>query len=235
MSPSAEHQHIEQMPLQQIAERCAEESERFFQRQDSDPRFCYELLRRAILDRSSLAWNLFYNQYRSLVSSWILRHPAFGSSGEEVQFFVNSAYEKFWSAMSGEKFAQFPDLKSLLRYLQMCVHSVIVDQVRQADQASLSLMPELAAHSKSDANPARTSVERVAKEEFWRWLTTRLNNDKERRVVYGSFFQALKPRELFEEYRDSFRDVGEVHRVKENVLARLRRDPELRKYFGQDE
>lgn len=228
MTSSLEPESLSSLPLGQLAQQCAAQSERYFQRQDSDPRYCYELLRRAIFERNQQAWTLFYNQYRPLVASWVLRHPAFVQSGEEVQYFVNCAYEKFWSAMSPQKFGNFVDLKSLLRYLQMCVHSVIVDQIRQAEHSALSLNLETT-HGDSGG-----ALDRAAREEFWRWLEPRLHSDKERQVIYGSFFMELKPRELYAEFRQVFRDVGEVHRVKENVLARLRRDPELRAYFSID-
>ena len=78
------------------------------------------------------------------------------------------------------------------------------------------------------------ALARVRREELWRAIDARLHDEKERRVVYGSFVLALKPRELCAQYRDTFRDVREVYRVKENVLARLRRDAELARLFGQD-
>jgi DNA-directed RNA polymerase specialized sigma24 family protein len=228
MTASTERDNVGGLSLGQLVQHCSAQSERYFQRQDSDPRYCYELLRRAIFDRNQQAWTMFYNQYRPLVASWVLRHPAFVQSGEEVQFFVNCAYEKFWAAMSPAKFDHFADLKSLLRYLQTCVHSVIVDQIRQHEHRSLPLTME--------ATQAATggAIDRASREEFWRWLEARLHNEKERRVVYGSFFLELKPRELYAEFKQLFRDVGEVHRVKENVLARLRRDPDLRAYLSPD-
>jgi DNA-directed RNA polymerase specialized sigma24 family protein len=228
MTFGQEQDNVGSLTLGLLVQHCAAQSERYFQRQDSDPRYCYELLRRAIFERNQQAWTLFYNQYRPLVSSWVLRHPAFVQSGEEVQFFVNCAYEKFWAAMSPAKFDHFADLKSLLRYLQTCVHSVIVDQIRQAEHRSLPLTMEAVQVSSGSA------LDRTSREEFWRWLEARLHNEKERRVIYGSFFMELKPRELYAEFRQLFRDVGEVHRVKENVLARLRRDPDLRAYLSLD-
>jgi DNA-directed RNA polymerase specialized sigma24 family protein len=228
MTFSPEQDNVGSLSLGQLVQHCAAQSERYFQRQDSDPRYCYELLRRAIFERNQQAWTMFYNQYRPLVASWVLRHPAFVQSGEEVQFFVNCAYEKFWAAMSPAKFDHFADLKSLLRYLQTCVHSVIVDQIRQAEHRSLPLTMEAVQVSSGGA------LDRTSREEFWRWLEARLHSEKERRVIYGSFFLELKPRELYAEFKQLFRDVGEVHRVKENVLARLRRDPDLRAYLSPD-
>jgi hypothetical protein len=52
--------------------------------------------------------------------------------------------------------------------------------------------------------------------------------------VYASFALGLKPREIYARSGGLFDDVKEVYRVKENVLARLRRDPELKKILGVD-
>jgi hypothetical protein len=78
------------------------------------------------------------------------------------------------------------------------------------------------------------ALDHVHRQEFWDRIDARLRNEKERRVVYGSFVLALKPRELYAQFREAFRDVNEVYRVKENVLARLRRDTELQKLLGGD-
>ena len=227
---------LQQLGLAGIRRRCAEESELFFERQPNDPRFCFELLRRAIVERKEEAWQLIYTQYSPLVSGWVTRHANFEDTGEEIAYFVNCAFEKFWSALTPDKFLGFPDLKALLRYLQMCVHSVIVDHVRLNAHTSLTVWTEqIADEGAGEAWDATTDMlDEVQRREFWRWLEARLHNDKERRVVYGSFFLALKPRELLAQFRGVFRDQSEVHRIKENVLARLRRDPELRSFFGED-
>jgi hypothetical protein len=118
----------------------------------------------------------------------------------------------------------------------MCVHSVILDQVRVAEQSVVGIQTEdLAAESRA-SGPAveNQALDRMHRQELWDQINARLRNGKERRVVYGSFVLALKPRELYAQFRETFRDVNEVYRVKENVLARLRRDAELRKILGED-
>jgi hypothetical protein len=47
---------IQNLTLSGIAHRCAQESDRFFNRQAHDPGFCYELFRRAIQNRNQMAW-----------------------------------------------------------------------------------------------------------------------------------------------------------------------------------
>jgi hypothetical protein len=212
-----------------IAHRCTQETELFFRRQRYDPRYCHELFRRAIVSRDQRAWDLIYAQYRPLVTAWVQRHSAFPASGEEVQYFVNRAFEKMWNALTPEKFANFADLGSVLKYCQMCTHSAILDQVRKTELATVDLEDEggvtgQVAKAMADEPDA---LDHVHRQELWQEITTRLKNEKECKVLYGSFVLGLKPRELYHHFSRTFRDVQEVYRVKENLLARLRRDPEI--------
>lgn len=216
--------------------RCAQESQRFFRHQSHDPRYCYELFRRAILERNERAWELIYSQYHALVTGWVMRNPSFPASGEEAQYFVNRAFEKMWAAFTPAKFGQFTDLKSLLRYLQMCVHSVIVDFGRLAEQTAWGreleneLEDELfqTEMADGDVDVEEQAAETTDRAAFWRLLESRLQDDRERLVLEGCFVLDLKPREIYARSPGRFRDVNEIYRLKENVLARLRRDTTLR-------
>jgi hypothetical protein len=119
----------------------------------------------------------------------------------------------------------------------MCVHSVIVDHNRAREQASLCVYIEGAALDKqgqADSLEERV-LNKVDRHQFWDTLNARLNDEKERWVIYGSFVMALKPRELYDHYRDHFNSVDEVYLIKQNILSRLRRDPEFVKYLIQDD
>jgi RNA polymerase sigma factor (sigma-70 family) len=227
---------LQSLTLAGIAHRCTRETERYFARQAHDPRFCFELFRRALLHRDQRAWEHLYDQYHPLVAGWIRRHSAFSSTGEEVDYFVNRAFEKMWQAVTPEKFSRFADLKSLLRYLQMCVHSTIIDVVRANERSALELDEERLAALDERCTPAveRAAMDEIQRQQFWQEIDARLRNEQERKVVYGSYVLALKPRELYAQYQEIFGDITEVYRVKENVLARLRRDAELEKLFAQD-
>jgi DNA-directed RNA polymerase specialized sigma24 family protein len=222
------------LTLSGIAHRCEQETDLFFRRHSHDPRYCFELFRRAIVHRNQHAWELVYAQYRPLVSAWVERHPAFPATGEEVQYFVNRAFEKMWLALPSDRFKRFPDLKSLLRYLQMCVHSVILDQVRMTEQRVVSV-PEGDLATIPSETPSRVGgrlLDRMDRREFWDQINARLHDDKERQVIYGSYVLALKPKQLYADFPEMFRGVTEIYRIKENVLARLRRDAELLELFG---
>jgi DNA-directed RNA polymerase specialized sigma24 family protein len=224
---------VHALSLSNITRRCAEESDHFFNRQQYDPRFCYELIRRAIVKRNQQAWASVYTQYQRLVSHWVERHAAFLSSGEDVQFFVNRAFEKMWSGITPEKFNTFEDLKSILRYLQMCVHSVMVDFVRQKEyKLILESIEDLERQTPGQETAVEDQIAKdLNRDEFWGWLKQQLNDEKEEYVVYGMFVLALKPRDILEQYPDIFQDIQDVYRVKENLVARLRRNDEFRQFL----
>jgi hypothetical protein len=222
------------LTLSGLAHRCARETELFFQRKPYDPQYCFELFRRAIVERDERAWALVYAQYRPLVAGWVERHSAFPTSGEEVQYFVNRAFEKMWAAVTPDRLSHFPDLKSLLRYLQMCVHSAVLDQVRATEGAAVEAGVDFASVENKAGGPTVEDqvLVSVHGQELWDQIEVRLHDEQERRVMYGSFVLALKPGEIYAEDTGAFRDVKEIYRVKEKVLARLRRDAELKKSLG---
>ena len=223
------------MRLPDLARRCAEETERFYRRLENDPRYCFELFRRAIAERCERAWELLYEQYLPLVTGWVGRHSAFAGCGEEAPYFCNRAFEKMWSAVTPEKFGRFPNLKSLLRYLQMCVHSVILDHVRSAERAMLLDPEDNPIERTAAAGPSieTQALDRVGRRAFWQEIEKRLHTAQERRVVYDAYLLGLKPREVYARAPELFASVQEVYRAKENVLARLRRDSELARLLAQ--
>lgn len=225
------HPDLNALTLAGLSHRCGQETESFFRRAAYDPAYCYELFRRALLERNSRAYGCLYSQYQPLVAGWVERHPGFSGSGEEIQYFVNRAFEKLWQALTPEKFQRFSDLKALLSYLKLCTHSVVIDHVRarqhtlldeEASDATLASEP-------GESNLEEDTIERVQQQAFWQLVNQRLADEKEQAVVVGSFVLAMKPAELHQRYTHLFSDVKDVYRTKQNVLERLRRDPELLK------
>jgi len=223
------------LSLSSLCYRCARESDNFFNRKKHDPRFCYQLFRRAVLEQDQRAWECLYHQYYPLVASWVERHSMFKSCHEEHQYFVNRAFEKMWAVFSPQKLDQFPDLKSILRYLQMCVHSAVVDYLRAQEQAELmadSPALERQTYDGEALAPEKEAIRRTQAGVLWEMIAARLKDEKERKVVYGSFILALKPGDLADYYAGTFENVAEIYRVKENVLARFRRDEELKRFLN---
>jgi DNA-directed RNA polymerase specialized sigma24 family protein len=220
-----------QLDLQTLLRRCQIESEKFYRGQPHDTRFSYELFRRAIVERDTEAWELLYNHYSSLVEGWVRRSSAFGSTGESSEFFVNRAFEKYWSAMTPERFERFPDLASLLRYLQLCTSSVIIDSVRAQSWAEIVGEEALPRARGPYAAPDEEAEARVGRQEFWSFIESQLNSEQERVVVHCSFVMGMTPRAIFAKHAAIFEAISDVYNVKRNVLGRLSRSPHLRQFM----
>jgi len=223
----------EQIPVALLAHAtlvhyCRHESQRFFQQQPNDTAFCYELFRRAILTRDQAAWSALYAQYTPLAMSWVERHASFARCNEDALYFVNRAFEKMWSALTPDRFAGFGDLKALLRYLQLCVHSVVIDYTRSS-QPTVANEPEA-----SGPGLEHAVLDALTRNELWQRIGAHLNDSREEQLLYYRYALGLKPREICQRFGVDFPDVGEVYVMTQNILARLRRDEELRRFFIEE-
>lgn len=225
----------QQMAVDELAARCHEETSNYFRHQNHDDRYCFELFRRAVQDQDTYAWEMICGQYQSLVAGWVSQHSGFASTGEDVEYFVNGAFGKISGVLSPEKFQSFSDLGYLLRYLKMCVHSVIVDYNRAVDYADLYPLEEASDEKSEEPSPEEQVIDRSNRRTFWELIRARLHDEKERLIVHGSFILDLKPQEIYDHFRNVFQDVDEIYRVKQNIISRLRRDPEFRKLLGVDD
>lgn len=223
--------------LKDLAELCAQETERFFKRQEYDTSYCFELFHRAVRGDNQVAWQMIYTQYESLVAGWVTQHQGFEISGEEVEYFVTGAFGKISNILTSEKLDKFSDLQSLLKYLKMCVHSVITDHNRLIHFASYTVsIEELTGEIGSpDPPPEEEAAGRVDKQVLWARINDKLQDERERLVIKGTFLLDLKPRELCRYYKNQFSGVDEVYRIKQNVLTRLQRDPELLNFLAHDD
>jgi RNA polymerase sigma factor (sigma-70 family) len=217
--------------VHRLADECADQTARFFSRTENDSGYCYELFRRAIVGRNDYAWERIYDIYQPLVASWVGRHSGLGAAGEEVDYFVNCAFDKLWSAVKAEKFGQFQDLGSLLRYFQMCVHSVIVDYARSNQNRSIDL--DLLANLSSPDLPLieKYVTDQLERRRLWEMIVKLTRDEKEIIILRFSFVYNLKPSQIYAAHPDQFENLEELYRIKRNLLNRLRRNQMLRQFL----
>ena len=193
-----------------------------------DPRFCFEIFRRAIVERDGQAWEVLYRQYTQhspVVPHWVARHSLFPATGEDAAYFANRAFERMWLALTPERFAKFPDLSSLLRYLKMCVHSAITDYLRTRGAETVALD-----EAYQGATPPEDH-EALRQSELWQLIEAQLRDDRERVAFFGRFVTDMRPAEIAAQHPGLFQGVKEVYSVLQNLLKRLRRDPDLLGYL----
>jgi hypothetical protein len=219
------------LDVDRLADECADHTTRFFNRATYDPSYCYELFRRAIAGHNSYAWDKIHRQYQPLVVKWVMNHSGLPATGEEVDYFVNGAFDRMWSAIDAEKFTQFKDVAELLRYFQMCVHSVIVDYTRGNPIETLDLelfAPPLRQSLRSIEEGITDEIER---HQLWETVAALMHNEKEAIVLECSFVYDLRPSQIYADNLDRFESLDEVYRVKRNLLNRLRRSQVLHQFL----
>ncbi|QBD82329.1 hypothetical protein EPA93_42675 [Ktedonosporobacter rubrisoli] len=228
-------QQLELLSINDLARCCSEETSKFLRQNASDDSYCLELFRRAIVKRDDAAWSSVYQQYSPLVLTWVTQHQSavslMGQDGGAV--LVNAAFAKFAQALTPAKMENFDSLAAVLKYLKMCVHSVVADEirVRQARQYEETL--ELIEHEPAVGDPAEDIVANLSAQGLWQIIQEELNSDDERVLVYLAYVQGMKPGEICTQQRRIFPTVDDVYRVKRNVLERLRRNKRLRMMFRQ--
>jgi hypothetical protein len=208
---------------------CTEETHKFLKQIASNDSFCLELFRRAIVQRNDDAWGSIYQQYAPLVLTWVTQHqsatPVLGQEGSGP--LVNAAFAKFSQALTPVKMGNFDSLAAILKYLKMCVHSVVADEVRSRQARQLEDALETVTQEPASDDPAEDVVANIAAQNLWQIIQEELHSDDERILIYLAYVQGMKPGEICLRNRQLFPTVDDVYRIKRNVLERLRRSRRL--------
>ncbi len=221
-----------QVPLAELAGRCREETEKFLRREPSRDGYCHEIFRRAICDREEAAWDAIFAQYRGMVLAWVRRHPVSATVREDDAYWVNRTFERFWTAVTPDRFGAFPSMAALLRYLKLCGHSVLLDEVRARGAARTDALDDRVAESIATPDVADTAIGYLAGSDLWDAIAAEMQDEAERRAAYLCFVLDLKPREVQERHPELYATVDDVYRIKRNLLDRLRRNPHIRAFLA---
>jgi len=223
----------EQLTITELARCCSEETTKFLKQNISNDRYCLELFRRAITKRDDDAWICIYQQYSPLVLTWVNQHqsatPLLGQDGSAP--LVNAAFAKFSQALTPAKMDNFDSLAAVLKYLKMCVHSVVADEVRARQARQYEEALEMMEHEPATDDPADSVISNLSAQGLWQVIQEELNGEDERVLIYLAYIHGMKPSEISSQNRRLFPTVDDVYRIKRNVLERLRRNRRLQTMF----
>ena len=224
---------VERLSINDLARNCAEETNKFLRQSTSNDRYCLELFRRAIVRRNDDAWASIYQQYAPLVLTWVNQHQSaaamLGQDGGAP--LVNAVFAKFAQALTPAKMGNFDSLAAVLKYLKMCVHSVIADEVRARQARQYEETLEAIEQEPASDDPAEDVVASISIQGLWQVIQEELNGEDERLLIYLAYVQGMKPAEICSHHRQYFPAVEDVYRIKRNVLERLRRNRRLQLIF----
>jgi RNA polymerase sigma factor (sigma-70 family) len=219
---------LQHMAVGDLAQKCAQETDLFFNHHDYDSSYGFELFRRAVRNKDEGALEVVITQYQPLVARWVDKHPDFLLINEEAQDFIAQAFERFWVSFTPAKFDKSQNLAAILRYLKMCVHGAITDSWRKFRR--IQLEQEIGDEEQEFSQLESTPEDHLQNEEFWQLIKKKSKDSKEYTVVYASFSLALSPREILAQYPDVFHDIKEIYQYKANLLDRLERDDEIKDF-----
>lgn len=229
-------QQIENFPVNQLAQLCSEETTKFLRQGVSDDRYCLELFRRAITRRDDDAWACLYQQYSPLVLTWVNQHqsvaPFLVQDGTAP--LVNATFAKFAQALTPIKMDKFDSLAAILKYLKMCAHSVVADEVRTRQARQYEEALELMEHEPATEDPSESVVSQLSAQTLWQVIQEELHGEDEKLLIYLVYVYGMKPGEISEHQRRLFPTVEDVYRIKRNVLERLRRNRRLQAFFQNE-
>ena len=220
--------------LAELAAACREETRQYLLGRAHRDEFALELLRRAICERDSGAWEALMEQYGKLVLSQIRSHPLHRTTCEGDDFWVNRTFQRFWMAVGPERLGLFPDLPSVLRYLKMCAHSVLLDEARRQrghERAVVSLSP--APGGEAVAEVERSVLGRLLGQQLWEAVAAETRDQAELVIARLSLAADYRPAEIFARHPELFQSVAEVYRVKRNLIERIRRSPRISRLLAR--
>jgi hypothetical protein len=215
------------LTLDELAQRCAKETENFSRRQASDAQFCFEMMRRALANELPEAFTRVYHVYERQVLIWVYGHSRFAQTDEDADYFAGLAWSSFYFALRGPKFDGFSSLPEVLSYLKLCVHSAIAQYLRDQRPTALTTL--------DDANDIAHTPDlgtRIDATETWECICRALPNTRDRQLARCVFMQDLKPRQIIQAYPKQWRSEREISLDLYRVRRLLRNDPDLRRLLG---
>ena len=188
-------------------------------------RDAYGLFRRAIEDRDADAWAEIVARYRPLLIAWAARCGAALRTGEPCDDLADQALARAWMALSPGHFSRFSGVGSLIAYLRTCVMTTVIDIERaQIVRERTRYQLEIG----SAATPEQVVMEELDRAELWRLVSGLVQTEQERIFLVERFVYGLQPQAIQLRHTNLFADVATVYRARQNLLARLGRNPQLR-------
>jgi DNA-directed RNA polymerase specialized sigma24 family protein len=217
------------LSLDVIAAGCRSESQR---NRSQELGYCFELFRRALEQAEQAAWHAVAAQYQRLVLEWV--HAARRAAADEAdpEELAYEALERFWRTLTGRcnpLVARFPHVGALLKYLQQCAVTTVLDQRRRAmRQARLAArVIDAAPTGGVSAGIEEHTVHRVDQAALLAriraWVATEVVDPDERIVLQASYTDDLSPADIAARHPERFADAAAVRQIKERVLRRARR------------
>lgn len=203
--------------------------------------YCFELFRRAIVEKSEQCWSILYEQYSKLVIHWIVQFarssaPLLATPTDEL---VADAFTAFWRAFTAEKLTNAERLANVLSYLKSCTVTAVLQAKRREERNSKEsewneVVVEQQRRTQPNNRPDQIILQQLWQEKLWQLVNSCCHDERERLLARLSFVSDLKPGEILERHPGLFADVAEIYAMRRNLKNRLWRDKALQELWGNE-
>ena len=224
------------LAVENLATLCAEETEKFSRQQRNTTQYCFELFRRALAEGIQEAFTHIYLVYERQVLKWVYGYSRFDETGEAAEFFVNSAFNKFYFAVRGPKFERFSSVPSLLMYLKLCVHTAIAQYIRDQKQVSdVSTDDETSGVDMRDRQQEAILDRGTQAADLWALICRLLPAPTDQLLARCVFALDMKPAEIVSAYPGRWANEREISVALYRIRRLLRQDAGMRRLLGVPE
>lgn len=210
--------------LQSILENCLNELKLFKQTGTGESVHCLKLFRIGIQDEDQHAFSLIFLNFHSQVEHWIFAHEKFYITGESVEHFVSVTFSKFYHALQGSKFARMDTFAGVMKYLKLCVHSVITDYLRSLPPPTVNIEDVAIA---TESKPLDATFD-----EIWQRILVLITDPIDQLIARKVFVEGYRPAEICEQFSDKFENPRQVSVALQRIRRHLRTDNQLRNLLG---
>lgn len=212
------------MNLEIIVENCLNEMTNFKVSGVGDSDHCLQLFRMGIQEQNHEAFSAIYSNFEVQIKKWIYAHSKFAQTGEDVEHFVSVTFSKLYHALEGEKFERMQNFASVMKYLRLCVNSVVIDYLRSLPPPTVNI-DDISLTVQSTQND-------IALEEIWERILTSLPDPEDQLVARKVFIEGYKPAEISQQHPDMFETPRTVSVALQRIRRKLRSDKHLVKLFN---
>lgn len=212
------------LALEALGDACCRETEAFRARGASDPTYCLELFRRAMEDRLQDAWQHLMACFGGSVRAWLYRHPRRASAlaYQDETFYLTGTFAKLWET-NQRRAIILTSLPALLVYLQRCLHTVVMEEVRfweGSRERRVIQVPIEDGEAVEDGSSLEGAL--IAREDLADLLSC-ANDERERHLIIRRWLHGYPPSEIVRRWPEEFPAVREVYQLLQNILARYER------------
>src|SRR3981081_976397 len=149
---------LRDLSLEDLRDEALAQEHNFVHKLPSQDAGGVELFRRAIDLGDERAWATVIELYRGLLHAQAGRQVIRGLVDEDDAFCVDRAFQRFWRATRERGMHDFGDLGSILKYLKLCLGSVLLDEARARKRQSSVSIDDLPPGGPLSTDPTRIVI-----------------------------------------------------------------------------